>query len=457
MQSLATINHNSLESALLYIGAFALLFALYWVALRLVRQGSRTVGFVIIGLAVLMNGVMLPMHPMDAADIYDYIIRGRMTAFYGLNPMQATPIQVESDDTYPFAAWKEANSAYGPVWELMAAATARLAGNDSHSADNRNHSVLAFKFLACLGYLVTLAGIAWTLTKIAPDRINTGMLLFAWNPLLVYFAGGTGHNDLWLAAVLVLALGCLVRRWYVAASLLTIVGVLIKFIPILLLPVIVIVVWRELPLRARLRTYFLGGSLGAVLTFMLYRPFWVGFESLALDRRGRMFTSSLGTLIRQALEPILTNQAGAVVNVLALGLFGLFTLWQLWQLMRVSSLEPTTAIETLLRIILFYLLVGAIWFQHWYLAWVIPLAALLDESPLRRLTLVFSYLVTWQPLLYNYVTLRYDGWMDAPWRDLIPVSVFMGGTYLYAIAEWRIGWRARNLRYNRTQPSVILK
>lgn len=457
MQSLATLNRNSLESALLYIGAFGLLFALYLIALRVVQSGSNAVGWVIIGIAILMNAVMLPMHPMDAADVYDYIIRGRMTAFYGLNPMQDTPERVPQDDTYEFVAWKEANSAYGPAWEVMAAATARLAGNDVHIPENRNMSVIAFKLLSVLGYLVTLVGVAWTLAKVAPERIAIGMLLFAWNPLMVYFAGGTGHNDLWLAAALVLAIGCMVRGWYTAAITVTVLGALIKFIPVLLLPVIVIVVWRSVSMRVRLRVFLAGGVLGAALIIVFYRPFWVGFESLALDRRGRLFTSSIGTLARQALEPVFAAQAGSLVNIFALGSLGLFTCWQLWLLMRKAPLDPLDGARALLRILLFYLLVAAIWFQHWYLAWVIPLAALLDDSPLRRLTLVFGYLVTWQPLLYNYVTLRYDGWMDAPWRDLIPVSVFMGGAYIYAIAGWLNRLHIRNLRYNQPPSSSKIK
>ncbi len=457
MQSLATLNHNSLESALLYVGAFVLLFILYVLAIGLVRAGSRGTGWVIVGGAIVMNGVMLPMHPMDAADIYDYIIRGRMTAFYGLNPMRDTPTQLNQDDTYSFVGYKDATSAYGPAWEVLAAITARFAGNDPSSQDNRNRAVLAFKLLACLGYALTLVGLRWVLLKVAPERVLVGMLIFAWNPLMIYFAGGTGHNDVWLAAALVFSIGCMVRRSYVAAIVLAVLGILIKFIPVLLLPILVIVIWRNLPWRERLRTYWIGGVLSAALIGVMYAPFWVGIGTLAIDRRAHMFTSSLGVLVRQSLEPLLGNDARAMVSIFALGSFGLFTVWQLWRLARTPQSDTQEVIRTLLRIILFYLLIAATWFQHWYLAWVIPLAVLLEPAPLVRLTLVFSYLVTWQPLLYNYVTLRYTGWLDPPWRDLIPVSVFMGGTYAYALAEWVIDRRTHTLHDHPVGPQSVIQ
>src|SRR5258708_10926313 len=46
---------------------------------------------------------------------------------------------------------------------------------------------------------------------------------------------------------------------------------------------------------------------------------------------------------------------------------------------------------------------------------------------MRRLTLLLSYLVSWQTFLYNYVTLRPGNWAPLPWRDLIPVAVGVGG------------------------------
>ncbi len=442
MQSLATLNQNSLESAVLYIASFAVLFGLYWLAARTMKPYLRGGWMILVGGAVLMNATLLPMHPFDAADIYDYIIRGRMTASYGLNPMKDAPTAVPvGDSVYPFAAWHDATSAYGPAWEALAALTTKVVGED------RNTNVIAFKLLACLGYALTALFIGLTLRKVTPERVQVGLLLFAWNPLMVYFAGGTGHNDLIMAACVALSIYCIVRRQYIGAMAAAVLGGLVKFIPLLLLPIIVILIWQNQPPRARLQTYISGLILSMLFVLAFYAPFWTGIDTLAMGRRGRLFTSSTGTLVRQALTPFLgESSAGEVVGDIAVILFGMFYLWQLWAIIRSRRHEPLYSVRVLLRVLLFYLMVSAIWFQHWYLAWVIPLAALLEDTPVRRLTLLFSYLVTWQPLLYNYVTFRYDGWMPLPWRDLIPVSVFMGGAWLYVGGYWLSVWnRQRKL------------
>jgi hypothetical protein len=382
------------------------------------------------------------MYPVDAADIYDYIIRGRMSAVYGLNPLHDTPEKVWRDPFYNFAAWREVTSAYGPAWEMIAALTSRLAGDD------RIANVVAYKLVAVLGYLATILLIGLTLRRIAPERVLLGVYLFAWNPLVVYMTGGTGHNDLVMTALVIGSLYFLVRGWYVASTMTALVGALIKFIPLMLIPVIALVALRELPTRLRIRYLIACALLGPLLLIIFFGPFWTGWETLSLERRTRMFTGSMATLVRQSLIPVLDHKpsdtynsetpiTNGVVNTVALGLFGLFYLYQLAQLWRQPRpLDTSYPIYAVTAIIVFYLLVSSVWFQSWYAVWAVALIALLDNTLLRRLMLLFSYLVTWQPFLYNYVTLRPGGWMPLPWRDLIPIGTFMGGAWAYAGWSW---------------------
>ena len=123
-QSIATLNHMSAEGALLYIAAFVALFGLYALAMRRgLLGGTRLQWLLVIGFAVIMNIALLRMDPTDAADIYDYIIRGRMSAVYGLNPLHDTPNAVSLDPFYPLVGWKNVASAYGPAWEVIASTT----------------------------------------------------------------------------------------------------------------------------------------------------------------------------------------------------------------------------------------------------------------------------------------------------------------------------------------------
>jgi hypothetical protein len=187
---------------------------------------------------------------------------------------------------------------------------------------------------------------------------------------------------------------------------------------------------------------------------IFFGPFWTGWETLSVERLTRMFTGSIATLARQSLIPLLDHKpsdsanrdtpiTNGVVNAAALGLFGLYCALQLIKLWQVR--DVSRPIDTVAAIIVFYLRVSSVWFQSWYAVWAIALVALVGDSLLRRLVLVFSYLVTWQPFPYNYVTLRPEGWMPLPWRDLIPIGTFMGGAWAY------VGWAwlsARRQRHN---------
>ena len=98
------------------------------------------------------------MYPADAADVYDNIIRGRMAAIFGLNPLKDTPNQEKQDPFYQFSAWRNVPSAYGPVWEMVAQASVRAVNNS-----DRNANVVAFKLVGAIGYCITTLFIALAL------------------------------------------------------------------------------------------------------------------------------------------------------------------------------------------------------------------------------------------------------------------------------------------------------
>ena len=122
-----------------------------------------------------------------------------------------------------------------------------------------------------------------------------------------------------------------------------------------------------------------------------------------------------------------------------MGIFGLFTLIQLilyWRTPR-DDRDPNDelwrAIRVSARILAVYLVVATTWFQAWYVAWLIALVAFLSDSPLRRWALAFSYLVTLEGIIYNFVSFRYDGPLPSPWVDAVPVAVYMGGALLFGL------------------------
>jgi hypothetical protein len=244
-QTFATLSQFSLEGAWLYCLTFALVFALYGLAYRFGARRLRhpRAAALILGLSALAHAALLPMYPLDATDVYDYIIRARMTAVYGMNPLRDVPRQLPNDPFYRFVGWKDVPSAYGGAWELIAALTTRLAGDDMIA------NVLAFKSLAALGSLIGALGVYSALMHSAPRRAIGGTYLFALNPLLIYMTAGRAHNDSLMIACIAWSLAFLARRQYMTSLLSLLFGALIKFIPLMLIPVVAIVAWRQCVLR----------------------------------------------------------------------------------------------------------------------------------------------------------------------------------------------------------------
>lgn len=447
--TMATLSKLTPESFLIYVAGFALLFGLYALGLgqvhRLSIRSKTAIGF-LIGAGLLFNAVLLPMYTFDASDVFDYAIRGRITVFYGQNPLRVTPAQVAKDDPlYEFAAWKQIPGAYGPAWEWIAAATVRLAGQD------RTATVIAFKLVAILSYLITGILVALTLRILAPRRMLIGLYIWLWNPFIILMTGEGAHNDTLMAAVMLLGVYLLARRWYIAATLAALAAALIKFVPLALIAIIAVVALRDLKPSQRIRYVVLSGVLGLALFFVIAAPFWTGKleDVLSLDRRSQMYTGSAAAVIRQTLIPALDGQpsdavglrtpnTNALISRTSFALLAIFGLWQLYSVYR--DRDPLRPIRALALILVFYQLVSSFWYMSWYVLWIVPLAALLDYSPLRRFIALFSYLVTWEMVLYQYITLRPGAWAALPWRDLVPVAGYMGGAWLWIGWYWLRRW-----------------
>jgi hypothetical protein len=325
------------------------------------------------------------------------------------------------------------------------------------NSSDRTVNVIAFKLVSIAAYALAALLIALTLRRIAPRRVLVGLYLWMWNPLVVYMTAATGHNDSLMVACMLAAVYLVSRRWYVAGTLAVVLGALVKFIPVLLLPLIVIAAFRALGWRRWLRYLVVSGGLGALLVVGAYAPYWHGWDTLRTERRESMYSGSVATVVRELLIPVFDQapieaapSKTPITNALlangTLILFGLFFAAQLREVWR--DPQPLTLIRIAARLLLFYLLVVSLWFHAWYVLWVLALVALLEDTPIRRLIMMFSYLVTWQAFLYNYLAITTKGGLWLPWLDLVPVSIYMGCAWLYS------GWYqlTTRLQKRRRQP-----
>ena len=406
----------SLAEGLAYGLLLCLLFAFFALAYRRVRHGFEKPGiWTLVGVSCLFSLPLLLVYPINANDIYRYVIRGRIQSVYAANPFSAAPNSFPADPFLPLAGeWAGATSPYGPLWELAAALVTRLSGNSLLMG------LMGFKLLGLLAFAAT-AVLFWHLFSVAennngeeglrdPASRAAKTLLWAWNPALLLIFVADGHNDALMIFCLILGVYVISRKFVVLGFLLMLLGVLVKPIGILALPLFFISIWREQhSLAKRMRFLLLSSAGGLMLALIAFLPFGpplqLGRRLLQEAAAGAGFSpAALLLLLGQELGFSISLAAVARATLLA---FALFVLWLLWRTWRGRSPLRGTAD------IYFGYLLQALNFRIWYAAWPFPwllLDAAADQRPKTALRLRYGmwFLLTTQLSVILYGHIRVD-------------------------------------------------
>ncbi|MBP6804658.1 MAG: polyprenol phosphomannose-dependent alpha 1,6 mannosyltransferase MptB [Chloroflexi bacterium] len=373
----------SLLQGLLYGLLIGGLFALYAAAFAQVRQGQKRLSLPQLLLATLL--FILPLlftYPINATDIYRYVIGGQTTSLYDANPFATPPSQLPDASIAAYAGeWADATSPYGPVWETAAAAITRVSGN------NLLLGLLMFKGLAALLHLA-IAGLIWQVLAGQETAVRTAFtLLWAWNPGLLLTFVVDGHNDILMLFWLLLGVWVMRRGHLTTGLLLMVLAPLTKFIGLLPLPFFFLAAWRQIPAwrgRARLAAGTAVGALALVLITFL--PFGSPFH---YAQRLLYEATSVPGFSPVVLLFYLANLLGIPPTYsLLYGLGGALALtavgaglWLLW-----LAAHGRSPIRSAADIFALYI-AQALSFRIWYAAWPFPWL-LLDaaEAPDPRQT-----------------------------------------------------------------------
>ena len=210
----------------LYVACLIAAFACYLAGLFLVRRcGSRLRLVAVLAVAIQLVPLGAPL--LLSTDAWSYWDYGRIAAVDGGNPYRDPPELFPADPAYPFAghAWRDTTSVYGPVFTLASEPIGRVVGASADAA------AWTYKALAALAVLVA-AALAAHLAR----RKSFALAFVGWNPLLALNFAGSGHNDSWVAAVVLAALALAASNRRRLASIAWAVAIFIKWFPLLLLP-----------------------------------------------------------------------------------------------------------------------------------------------------------------------------------------------------------------------------
>ncbi len=425
-----------------YCGATVALFALYAWLLALCRRGyfrDRRVCMLALLFPVLFNFGLLFGRPHFSIDLFDYLSYGYLGSIPGGNPYVQPSFVMEH---FPFGGqlvafgWRPIHglTPYGALWTWCEIAVMRL-------TEDAGTAVLLLKGLVIAASLGSAALIWAILGWVRPAHQLLGTLIYLWNPVIIVEFAAEGHNDALMILCILAALFLAVRTRPALALAMLLLGVLTKYVPVILLPAqmrYLWSVWRKRPDRARLIPLLLLGLLvGLALAALLYRPLWVGvatFRGLREESAKVVNASSTaGALYAALAHSPLRAMAGVLTAVLLDGAFALYVLLTGWRVRNARSLLRTCA-----AVAVVYVLVASPAYWPWYVALPIALLALCPDDLFLPITLIVSIgarLVAPLEVMENrgFITLQVSHAATAA----IGVALPLGACLLLTARKWR--------------------
>jgi hypothetical protein len=310
-----------------------------------------------IAVAIQLTPLAAPL--LISTDAWTYWQYGRIAAVADGNPYRDPPQEFPDDAAFQHIGedWRDTTSVYGPAFTLASEPVALAAGESSDAA------AWIYKALAAAGAVV-----AALLAAMLARRRALACAFAGWNPLLALHMAGGGHNDAWVAALIIGALALAASRRFGLAGAAWSLAVLVKWVPLLFLPL-----WA---LGAK------GAARRAVVGFAAATAVVVG---LATWRYGGHWLSAFGPLAANAAEetsyaiPSRLQELGLPRAIAVALCLGGFAVGYLVLLRRALAGHARLALAGCL------FLLATPWLAAWYTAWVVPLAAAEEDRTARAL------------------------------------------------------------------------
>lgn len=392
---------------------------------------GREVSLAVLGVALVLRLLALPMAPVLSNDIYRYVWDGRVV-LSGANPYRLAPEAEElaplRDELWESMDHKDVPTVYPPLalgaFAVAAATPAPL---------------LALRILlamADLGLCALLLLLARDL-EVSPWRT----IWYAWSPLAVIEGTGQGHVDVLAVTAAVAAVLLVVRRRPAAAGAAAAAGVLAKLGPLLALPMWARQSRRPVVLLAVAGVLLVAGLLPVAATVgvppglvtygvrwefngPLFEPLWRGLDLVHADAwaKGLLDRAKAMTGRHALFDPLYHYAYPQFLAKLLLGAVLAAAL--------VRSLFERHPLAGTGRLFGWALLASATVYP-WYLLWVLPWAALARH----RVWLLVCGLA---PVVYLPGLLAGRGLELFPWLWMLAWGV--PALAALALPSWRRGW-----------------
>ncbi|MFN8516550.1 MAG: hypothetical protein U0232_24885 [Thermomicrobiales bacterium] len=363
---------------------FALIcgFGCYYAAWRIASQFAPTRRriLLVIGVAAILSTILAFTYPFLSDDMFYGIVGARTFGCYRQNPFAVPPSRFIHDPFLPYAGWPDLTMPYGPLWVLISGTVAKISDRGLLA------TVLAFKALNVSLFLLTTGLLARLLAKRTPRTALAGLVLWAWNPLVLVEVASSAHNDIVMITLIVAACSFAAARRATWALLMLALAVAAKYVAIILVPFFAIhFLRRHANWRAGVRALIPGAIVSASALLALYLPFWVGWQTFGPLGEARYAYGSIIAAARYLLPRDHMLLHDTLLRGGALLVYGICYIW----LLRRTGRKLTDLFVISYSALLFILLLWP-FFMPWYTLWLVPIAALTKRPRLARQIIVVT-------------------------------------------------------------------
>jgi Glycosyltransferase family 87 len=354
------------------------MFVSYVVTVAFARRLSPAL---VLGCIAALNALILLAPALASTDIFSYQFYGRIGQTYHFNPYLAGPKALAGDPLYQYigSKWIGVPTVYGPLFTAISYVLAPLS-----IATN----MFVYKAIAAVSS-VAIVALVWNGARLRGVDPVRAVALVGLNPLVVVYGVGGGHNDLLMLAPMVAGLVLILQRRDRLGAGAIVLGAAIKVTAGMLLP-FALADARGRRSRGRRRDLLIGAGIAAALVALLALLMF-GTGPLHLPATIEKVQSKGNW---QSIPGFIGARLGlgsTVGQPAALILGGIFALAVCWLLVRVwrGQLDWIAAAGWAAVA----LLVTAASLLPWYMAWLLPLAALGRDQRLWRASIVLTLVI----------------------------------------------------------------
>ena len=254
--------YNRPIAALVYLTLVIFTFSFFILNLWLFYRSKVSLKYLKV-LLITNSLILIFAYPFLSSDIFNYMFDAKIILTYHANPYTHKPLDFPNDEWLRFMRWIHRYSPYGPLWLGYSLIPAVLGFGKFIL------NLLTFKLFIAVFHTINAYLIYKISQKINPKKSIFWTATYALNPLFLIEGVANAHNDILVATLLLLSVYFVSHKKNVFAILSLIFGTLIKYIPVINIPWIILPILRKDP-----KKYI----LASLISLSLFTYFFSSFK-----------------------------------------------------------------------------------------------------------------------------------------------------------------------------------